>query len=96
MESPTLQPTAFDLQKLQELEDEIKQELSEVLKNSKLGQLMEKYGISEKILEIECGIDLSKIKVVDMPPSLTISNKRTFLSGCLCPCKGICPCTSTC
>lgn len=62
MESQTVYPTAIDAQTLQQLEDEIHQEINEILNNSNIRNVLEKYGILEdNILTIEYSIDLSKI-----------------------------------
>ncbi|MEH2192247.1 MAG: hypothetical protein V7K98_06225 [Nostoc sp.] len=58
--------TVIDTQTLQQLEDEIKNELSNILKKSNFGEVLEKYGIlGQNILEIQCSLDLTKIEVSD-------------------------------
>ncbi|MEH2237095.1 hypothetical protein [Nostoc sp.] len=94
MESKIVQPTVIDAQKLDLLKDEIKQEISERLKNSDLSKLLEKYGISgNDILQVKCDIDLTKIQIRDASPSLLMPGKRVEVWVCLC--KGEmtdCPC----
>jgi hypothetical protein len=66
MESQTVQLTVIDAQTLQQLEDEIKNELTNILKNSNFGGLLEKYGISgQNILKVQCLLDLNQIEVSD-------------------------------
>ncbi|MEH2337197.1 hypothetical protein [Nostoc sp.] len=94
MESQTVQPTVIDAQTLYLLKDEIKQEISERLKNSNLSKVLEKYGISgDDVLQVKCNIDLTKIQVRDTNSSLLIPGKHVELWACLC--KGEitdCPC----
>ncbi|MEH2148669.1 hypothetical protein [Nostoc sp.] len=66
MDSQTVQPIVIDAQTLQQLEDEIKNELSNILKNSNFGEVLEKYGISgQNILKLQCLLDLTQIEVSD-------------------------------
>ncbi|MEH2424869.1 MAG: hypothetical protein V7K48_29395 [Nostoc sp.] len=72
MESHTSQPTVIVPHTLQQLEDEIKNELINILKNSNFGETLEKYGISGKdILKVQCLLDLTKIEV-----SNTVNNQQ--------------------
>lgn len=58
--------TVIDTQTLQQLEDEIKNELTNILKNSNFGEVLEKYGISgQNILKVQCLLDLTQIEVSD-------------------------------
>ncbi|MBH8564058.1 hypothetical protein I8748_18020 [Nostoc sp. CENA67] len=60
MESKTLQQTVLDTQTLQQLKEEVKQAISESLKNSNVNKVFGKYGISEdRVLKFQCHIDLS-------------------------------------
>jgi|GEM_PF-2352070 uncharacterized protein YutE (UPF0331/DUF86 family) len=64
MESQISQLTVIDAQTLQQLEDEIKNELSNILKNSNFGEVLKKYGISgQNILKVQCLLDLAQIEV---------------------------------
>ncbi|MCW5317375.1 hypothetical protein GTQ43_27285 [Nostoc sp. KVJ3] len=66
MESQTVQPTVIDVQTLQQLEDDIKNELNNILKNSNFGELLGKYGLSgQNILKVQCLLDLAQIEVSD-------------------------------
>ncbi|WP_373527301.1 hypothetical protein [Nostoc sp.] len=66
MDSQTVQSIVIDSQTLQQLEDEIKNELSNILNNSNFGELLKKYGISgQNILKVQCLLDLTKIEVSD-------------------------------
>ncbi|MEH2273036.1 MAG: hypothetical protein V7K68_32220 [Nostoc sp.] len=66
MDSQTVQPIVIDAQTLQQLEDEIKNELSNILKNSNFGEVLQKYGISgQNILKFQCLLDLTQIEVSD-------------------------------
>jgi hypothetical protein len=52
--------------KLQQLQEEIKQEMAESIKNSNFGKLFEKYGMSgDDIVKFQCIIDLTKIESTD-------------------------------
>lgn len=76
-----------------QLEDEIKQEMREILKNSNLSKVLEKYGISEKkVLEIQCSIDLTKNQVDQTNSLLAISVPRKFRFNCWCEDEGHCDC----
>ncbi|MEH2168943.1 MAG: hypothetical protein V7K41_20250 [Nostoc sp.] len=93
MESQTSQPTVIDSQTLDLLKDEIKQEISERLKNSNLNKLLEKHGILKDDIQVKCDIDLTKIQIRDTNPSLLMPGKRVEVWVCLC--KGEmtdCPC----
>ncbi len=93
MESQTSQPTVIDPQTLQQLEEEIKQEMREILKNSNLSKVLEKYGISEKkVLEIQCSIDITKNQVSQTNSLLAISVPRKFRFNCWCEDEGNCDC----
>ncbi|MBN3896290.1 MAG: hypothetical protein HWQ41_13795 [Nostoc sp. NOS(2021)] len=66
MESQTSQLTILNAQTLQQLEDEIKNELSHILKNSNFGEVLNKYGISgQNILKVQCLLDFTQIEVSD-------------------------------
>jgi hypothetical protein len=86
----------MDSQTLQQLQDEIKNELSQSLKNAKFKTVLEKYGISgEKVLKIECSIDLTQIQMKDMNNSnnrnLIIPGNHIVKLGCdWCDCCGCC------
>ncbi|WP_392534525.1 hypothetical protein [Nostoc sp. C117] len=94
MDSQTVQPTVIDAQTLDLLKDEIKQEISERLRNSNLSKLLEKYGIlGDDILQVKCDIDLTKMQLRDTNCSLLLPAKRVEVWACLC--KGEitdCPC----
>ncbi len=73
MDSQTVQLTVIDAKTLQQLEDEIKKELSNILKNSNFGEVLNKYGISgQEILKVQCLLDLTQIEVSDAE-----NNQRT-------------------
>ncbi|MEH1773710.1 hypothetical protein [Nostoc sp.] len=66
MDSQTVQSIVIDAQTLQQLEDEIKNELSNILKDSNFGEVLEKYGIlGQNILKVQCLLDLTQIEVND-------------------------------
>lgn len=86
----------MDSQTLQQLQDEIKNELSQSLMSANFETVLEKYGISgEKVLKLECSIDLSQIQIKNTENS---SNKNLLIPGnhivkldCdWCPCCGCC------
>ncbi|MDZ8070476.1 MAG: hypothetical protein RMY64_33525 [Nostoc sp. DedQUE08] len=65
MESQTGQSTVIDAEILQQIQNEIQQEISEILENSNFHKVLEKYSISgDKILKIkfQCSIDINKIQ----------------------------------
>jgi hypothetical protein len=73
MNSETSQPTSLDSLTLEQLQDDIRQQMCEIMKNSKLSKVLENYGISEKkVLKIQCSIDLTKTHLSD--------TNRSFLS----------------
>jgi hypothetical protein len=83
MESQTAQQTVVDSQTLDRFKDEIQQEMSQVLKNSNLSKILEKYDISaEKVLKFQCSIDLDQTKSLDTNPSLTIPGNHIVLKDC--------------
>ncbi|MEH2400104.1 hypothetical protein [Nostoc sp.] len=85
MDSQSVQPTVIDAQTLDLLKDEIKQEISERLKNSNLSKLLDKYGISgDDVLQVKCNIDLTKFQVIDTNNSLLIPGKFIEVLACLC------------
>ena len=93
MDSQKLQPTVIDSQTLDLLKDEIKQEISERLKNSNLNKLLEKHGILKDDIQVKCDIDLTKIQIRDTNPSLLMPGKRVEVWVCLCNNKMTdCPC----
>ncbi|MBD2362614.1 hypothetical protein [Anabaena sp. UHCC 0399] len=66
MSSENLQTIVLDPQTLEQLENEIKQELIEVLNKSQLNKVLKKYGISEsEVLKIQYTLDLNKIQSSD-------------------------------
>ncbi|WP_375501409.1 hypothetical protein [uncultured Nostoc sp.] len=66
MDSQTSQLTVIDAQTLQQLEDEIKKELNDILNNSNFGEILDKYGLSgQNILNIQCLLDFTQIEVTD-------------------------------
>jgi hypothetical protein len=86
--------------KLQQLEAEIQQELSESLKDSNFGKVLKKYGILGKnVLKFQCIIDLSQLQPSDcsedtqLEEFLKTSSEQTFtINGCAwcvpCPATG--------
>ncbi|MEH2356847.1 hypothetical protein [Nostoc sp.] len=61
MDSKTVQSTFIDAETLKQLEDEIKQEMSEILNKSNLNKILEQYCISgEKSLKLQCSIHLNQ------------------------------------
>ncbi|MEH1948559.1 MAG: hypothetical protein V7K77_16650 [Nostoc sp.] len=86
----------MDFQTLEQLKDEIKNELSQSLKNANFETVLEKYGISgEKVLNLECSIDLSQIQIKDTKNfsntnSLIPGNHIVKLSCAWCACCGCC------
>jgi hypothetical protein len=62
--SQQLELQVIDSQSLQQLQNEIKQEINELLKNSKVSQILKKYGVSgQKILTVQSSLDLSQYKL---------------------------------
>lgn len=86
----------MDFQTLEQLKDEIKNELSQSLKNAKFKTVLEKYGISgEKVLTLECSIDISQIQMKDTENSSNINSlipgNHIMKLGCdWCDCCGCC------
>lgn len=86
----------MDSQTLQQLQDDIKNELSESLKNANFTSLLEKYGISgEKVLKLECSIDLTQIQMKNTENSSNINSlipgNHIVKLGCdWCACCGCC------
>ncbi|UKO99075.1 hypothetical protein [Nostoc sp. UHCC 0870] len=67
MSSNNLPETVLDSQTLKQVENEIKQELIEVLNQSKLSKVLEKYGISKsEVLKINYTLDLNKLQSTDV------------------------------
>ncbi|MEH2279067.1 MAG: hypothetical protein V7K40_30860 [Nostoc sp.] len=62
MESQTSHKVIIDSESLQNLQEEIQQEFLKNLKKANFGRILEKYGISEKILKFQCIIDQSQIQ----------------------------------
>ncbi|MGF1938273.1 MAG: hypothetical protein RM347_028595 [Nostoc sp. ChiQUE02] len=61
MESQTVQPTVIDDHTLQLLKDEIKQEMLNILSNSNLSKVLEKYGISaQDVFKLQYTLDLNQ------------------------------------
>ena len=93
MESQTSQQAVIQPQKLQQLEEEIKQEMREILNNSNLSKVLQNYGISEKkVLEIQFSIDLTKTQVNQTNSLLAISIPHKFHLNCWCEDEGNCNC----
>lgn len=66
MDSKALQSTLIDAQTLQKLKDEIKQELFNILNNSNLSKIIEKYGISaQDILKLEYTLNVNQLQSND-------------------------------
>lgn len=68
MDSKTVQPAVIDAQKLQELQDEIEQEMSNILQSSNFKQVLEKHGVLEDRglkIQFQCSIELTQIKSED-------------------------------
>ena len=100
METQSSQPKVIDAQTLQQLEEEIKNELSNILKNSNFGEVLTKYGIlGQEILKVQCLLDLTKIEVSDADDNQQTKNfleqiikeqkttlKTLFLGGFCNPC----------
>ncbi|MEI1373198.1 hypothetical protein PQG02_27800 [Nostoc sp. UHCC 0926] len=86
----------MDSQTLQQLQDEIKNELSQSLKNASFKTVLEKYGISgEKVLKLECSIDITQIQMKDTENSSNINslipgNHIVKLDCDWCDCCGCC------
>ncbi|MEH1801159.1 MAG: hypothetical protein V7K64_32685 [Nostoc sp.] len=92
MDSKTVQPTLIDAETLKQLEDEIKQEMSEILNKSNLNQILEKYSMSgEKLLKIQCSIHLAQNESRDTNSFLPFSDRPILIPfNCLCngrPCQ---------
>ncbi len=91
MESQTVQSTVIDAQTLQQLQDEIQQEMREMMKNSNLSNVLEKYSISgENIFEVNCTLDLAKIQNSDAVGKQKVQNfaaviphNKIVLKGCI-------------
>ncbi|MEA5626652.1 hypothetical protein [Nostoc sp. UHCC 0251] len=74
MDSKALQSTFIDAQRLQKLKDEIKQELFNILNNSNLSKIIEKYGISaQDILKLEYTLNLNQLRSNDFSESNDLS-----------------------
>ncbi len=91
MDSQTVQPIVINDQTLQQVQDEIQQEMREIIKNSNLNNVLEKYGISgENILEVHCNLNLDKIQnshIVDNQKvhnlAAAIPRNKIILKGCI-------------
>ncbi|MBN4001741.1 hypothetical protein [Nostoc sp. LPT] len=91
MESQTVQSTVIDAQILQQVQDEIQQEMHEIMKNSNLNNVLEKYGISgENILEVHCTLNLDKIQNSHVVDNHKVQNfvaaipcNKIVLKGCI-------------
>jgi hypothetical protein len=74
MDSKALQSTLIDAQTLQQLKDEIKQELFNILNKSNLSKIIEKYGISaQDILKLEYTLNVNQLKSNDFSESNDLS-----------------------
>ncbi|MEH2300219.1 MAG: hypothetical protein V7K88_14715 [Nostoc sp.] len=65
MKFKTVEPTVIDTETLQQVQNDIQQEISEILENSNFHKVLEKYSISgDKVLKIkfQCSIDINKIQ----------------------------------
>ncbi|WP_066381997.1 MULTISPECIES: hypothetical protein [unclassified Anabaena] len=63
MSSQNLQETVLDSQTLKQLQSDIQKELLEVLNNSQLSKVLQKYGISQsEVLKISYQLDLNKLQ----------------------------------
>ncbi|MDZ8134081.1 MAG: hypothetical protein V7K53_02295 [Nostoc sp.] len=66
MESKTLQSIVIDDHTLQQLKDELKQEMCEIVNNANFSQILSKYGIlRQEVLQFEYRIDLNKLQSSD-------------------------------
>ncbi|MEH2245539.1 hypothetical protein [Nostoc sp.] len=76
----------MDTQKLNQLKDQIKLEMSEILNNSNFSKLTEDYGIQEKgalKFKFQCSIDLTKIEFSDQDSLETIPDQQTVELDCI-------------
>jgi hypothetical protein len=92
MDPQTVQPTDIDAQTLKQLEDEIKQEMSEILNKSNLNKILEKYRISgEKSIKIQCSIHQTSDELKDTNSFLPVSYPPILIPfNCFCngrPCQ---------
>ncbi|MEH1811754.1 MAG: hypothetical protein V7K26_10430 [Nostoc sp.] len=92
MDSQTVQPTVLDAQTLKQLEDEIKQEMSNILNKSNLNKILEKYSISgETSLKIQCSIHQPSDELKDGNSFLPVSSPPILIPfNCFCngrPCQ---------
>ncbi len=92
MESKIVQPTLIDAETLKQLEDKIKEEMSEILNKSNLNKILENCSISgEKVLKIQCSVHLTSNESTDVNSFLTVSDRPIIIRfNCLCngrPCE---------
>ncbi|MHC0066464.1 hypothetical protein ACWATR_26700 [Nostoc sp. UIC 10890] len=67
MESQTAQSIVIDDHTLQQLQDEIKQEMLNLLSNSNLSKILEKYGIpAQDVLKLQYTLDLNQLQSNDV------------------------------
>ncbi|WP_298911421.1 hypothetical protein [uncultured Nostoc sp.] len=82
MESQTSQQAVINPQTLQQLEDDIKNELSNILKNSNFGEVLKKYGISgQEIFKVQCILDLTQMKFSDAVGDKQVNELLLAISG---------------
>lgn len=76
----------MDTQKLNQLKDQIKLQMSEILNNSNFSKLTEDYGILEKgalKFKFQCSIDLTKIEFSDRDSLETIPVQQIVEVDCI-------------
>ncbi|WP_392532559.1 hypothetical protein [Nostoc sp. C117] len=94
-------PIVIDSQSLKQLQDKIQKEIRELLANSNVSKILNEHGISgQKILKIQCSIDLTQFKGIDtgnghqavgFSPEILETRQTTvefFLGGFCNPCLG--------
>ncbi|MFH7025776.1 MAG: hypothetical protein ACHBN1_10315 [Heteroscytonema crispum UTEX LB 1556] len=80
-------------EKLQQLQDEIKQEMRDALNNSKLADLLTSYGLIDKTVKFQCVLDMKKIQFSNTIKDPELKNSLQAIPGneivimgcCLCP-----------
>ncbi|MDZ8186917.1 MAG: hypothetical protein RMX96_18965 [Nostoc sp. ChiSLP02] len=83
MESPTSQQVSLDSLTLEQLQNEIRQEISEIVQSSRLSKVLEKYGLSKKnALKIQCSVNLTQAELNDAKCSFLAHGKQIVLATC--------------
>ena len=86
-------------EKLQQLQNEIHREMKKALNSSKMVEVLDNYGLVDKLVKIQCVLDLTKIQSSNAIKDPEIKDSLRAIPGqqivimdcCLCP-RGCCNC----